>query len=102
MYKKNGKYFGRLIWGIDLELQDEKNPDPNLRTRRLQGIDIFMNFEFNEEDQVWEEGKIYNSRDGNYYSAELWYEDNNKKVLKVRGFMGLSIFGVTKDFLRVK
>ena len=55
MYKKNGKYFGRLIWGIDLELQDEKIPDPNLRTRRLQGIDIFMNFEFNEEDQVWEE-----------------------------------------------
>lgn len=85
-----------------MDLKDTENPDPSLRSRKLLGIDIFMDFEYDREEQEWVNGRIYNSSDGNLYKAELWYEAGNTETLMVRGYLGLPIFGVTKEFERIE
>ena len=102
MYKKGDTYWGKLTWGDKMDLKDTENPDPSLRSRKLLGIDIFMNFEYDREEKEWVNGRIYNSSDGNLYKAELWYEDGDTETLMVRGYLGLPVFGVTKEFERIE
>jgi uncharacterized protein (DUF2147 family) len=75
---------GRL-WGVvSWEAQpgtDTKNPDPNLRSRPTLGMPILLGMAPTNSNQ-WE-GQIYNSEDGNTYSASITLSDPN--TLRVQG-----------------
>ncbi|HET7192410.1 MAG TPA: DUF2147 domain-containing protein [Pseudolabrys sp.] len=75
---------GRL-WGVvSWEAQpgtDTKNPDPNLRSRPTLGMPILLGMTPSHANQ-WE-GQIYNSEDGNTYSASITLSDPN--TLRVQG-----------------
>jgi hypothetical protein len=44
VYKKDNRYFGKVIWGKGENNKDIKNPDPQLRSRELIGLTILNNF----------------------------------------------------------
>ena len=96
IYKKNGKYYGKLVWVEKTHdkngklLTDVKNPDEKLRNRPYTGMEFMYHFEFNGNDK-WENGKIYNAQDGRTYSAYLQLIDKN--TLKVRGYIGVEWIG---------
>ena len=75
---------GRL-WGVvSWEAQpgtDTKNPDPNLRSRPTLGMPILLGMAPTNSNQ-WV-GQIYNSEDGNTYSASITLSDPN--TLRVQG-----------------
>ncbi len=69
---------------------DEFNPDPALRARPLLGVTILHGFEYQGE-HVWKGGTIYDPNTGKTYKSTMTLVDRD--TLKVRGFIGFSLFG---------
>lgn len=96
IYKKEGKYFGKLVWGKNPGKKDENNPDPKLRDREVVGLEILTGFEWDEDE--WVDGEIYNPRNGKTYSCLMWLDDMN--TLQVKGYIGFSLIGQQKTWTR--
>lgn len=98
IYKCGTQYCGKIIWLKNPEengapKKDKNNPEESLQKRPILGLDILNGFEFKEEGS-WEDGKIYNPRDGKTYSCYLKKLEDG--TLKVRGFVGISLIGKTQ------
>lgn len=105
--KKDGKielfrvgqtYFGKLIWG-KANKKDLQNPNPALRNRELVGTMILFDFKY--DDGEWSGGKIYDPESGKTYSCKIWLEQSGR-ILKAKGYIGISVFGRTETFERVQ
>lgn len=77
---------------------DGRNPDPQLRSRRILGAVIFTGFK-PESKTKWVDGKVYDPQTGGIYDAKLWLENPN--TMMMRGFLGISLFGMNETFTRV-
>jgi len=95
IYKKGDRYFGKSIW-TETKRKDLKNPNSSLRERDLLGTELFTNFIYN--DGTYEQGKIYDPESGKTYDCKMSF---NGKSLKVRGYIGISLFGRTEMFERI-
>ena len=76
---------------------DDRNPDPNLRTRRLDGLTIMTGFEYEGEGH-WSGGTVYDPNSGKTYKCTVKQLDAN--TLKIRGFIGISLFGRSETWTR--
>lgn len=76
---------------------DDRNPDPNLRTRRLDGLTIMTGFEY-DGDGRWSGGMVYDPNSGKTYKCTVTQLDAN--TLKIRGFIGISLFGRSETWTR--
>jgi uncharacterized protein (DUF2147 family) len=103
VYKCGNKICGKLVWLKDEKpgqfLTDTKNPDVKLQNRKLNGLTFMQDFEFDKAN-VWNEGKIYDPKSGKTYDCKMTLVNNNN--LEVRGFIGVSLFGRTTTWSRVK
>lgn len=99
IFKQEGKYFGKIIWGTGDQKKDTKNPDSKLRNREVIGLIILKNFVFDGDD-TWENGTIYDPREGKTYSCKITQRTNDK--INIRGFVGISMFGRTEVWTRIK
>jgi uncharacterized protein (DUF2147 family) len=104
--KINDKYYGRIVWlreKIDPETDkpkvDKNNPDEKLRSTPLLGYRILKDFTYNGEDE-WSEGTIYDPENGNTYNCIIKMTDEN--TLDIRGYIGISTFGRTDVWKRLK
>ncbi|NUM58214.1 MAG: DUF2147 domain-containing protein [Bdellovibrionaceae bacterium] len=100
IYKTENKYFGKLSWvkpGDENKL-DDKNPDPQLKAQKILGLVILKDFNFKNE--TWLDGTIYDPKNGKTYSCKMSLEKGSPDVLKVRGFIGVSLFGRSESFER--
>lgn len=101
--KVDGDYKGYLVWinviadGKEKDVFDIKNPDKKLQSRSLWGLRLFQGFEF---DGQWTGGKIYDPDSGNTYKCKMSLEEN-KTVLKLRGYVGITLFGRTSLWTRI-
>jgi len=95
IFKKGDRYFGKSIW-TQMQRKDLKNPNPYLRERYLLGTELFTNFIY--KDGTYEDGKIYDPESGKTYDCKMTF---NGKNLKVRGYIGISLFGRTEMFERI-
>lgn len=99
--KKNGKYYGKIIWIAPKNYvngepkKDLNNPDPALRTRSNLGLEILKDFVYDVDDKEWNEGTIYDPKNGSTYSCYMWFEDDNENLLNIRGYIGFSLLGRT-------
>jgi uncharacterized protein (DUF2147 family) len=104
IYKNNGKYYGKIVWLRDAldasgkPKTDHKNADPDKRNKPLIGLVMLKDFEY--DDGEWNGGHIYNPSDGKEYKANMEMEDY--KTLNVRGYVGISLFGKTDVWTRVR
>ncbi|KLT65499.1 DUF2147 domain-containing protein [Pedobacter sp. BMA] len=103
IYKKGDKYFGKLAWMKEPNLNgkpklDAKNPEASLQKRPLLNLEILKNFVF--EDGKWTDGTIYDPKSGKNYSCNMTLKGAD--VLNVRGYVGISLLGRSETFRRVK
>ncbi|MFP2996831.1 DUF2147 domain-containing protein [Spongiivirga sp. MCCC 1A20706] len=98
IFKKDNIYFGKIIWRKDARL-DTENSDKNLQNRSVIGI-VFMK-DFIYKNNKWVNGEIYSIENGGTYSGKLWLKENGK-ILKMRGYIGVSLLGKTATFTRVE
>ena len=83
-------YWGSIAWESEPGI-DTKNPDPKRRGKPLLGAPILLSMK-PEENNKWE-GKVYNPKDGGYYSASIQLESQNK--LRLEGCMLIFCSGET-------
>ena len=97
IYKQGDKYYGKISWGKTTGRKDAKNPDAKLKNRDLIGLVILQDFKYT--GSAWENGKIYDPNSGKTYDCILKVKDNNK-VLDIRGYVGMPMFGRTATWTR--
>lgn len=78
---------------------DDNNPDPALRTRPILGMDLIADFS-RKSDRKWVNGTIYDPRDGKTYKCKMTLQKDG--TLKVRGYVGVSLFGKTVVWTRIE
>jgi uncharacterized protein (DUF2147 family) len=104
IYKNGDKYQGKVVWlkePIDPETGkpkvDKNHPDETVRSRAILGLINVWGFVF-KGSNVWDEGNIYDPKNGNTYSCTI--KMNNANTLEVRGFIGVSLIGRTDTWTR--
>lgn len=100
------KFYGKVVWikePIDPETGqkklDKSNPDPALRTRPRLGLRVIKDFTF-MSNGIWDNGTIYDPENGSTYNCKITMKDLN--TLDIRGYIGVSVFGRTDVWKRVK
>lgn len=102
IYKSGEKFYGKIIWlktptANGKPKVDSNNPDKVKRNSPVIGLVILIGFKF-DGDNEWESGDIYDPESGKTYSSYLTLKDKN--TLKVRGYIGISLFGRTEIWTR--
>lgn len=104
--KIGSKYFGRIVWLKEPNDEDgnpktdKKNPDENLHSTPLKGYRILKDFVWNPETKLWEDGTIYDPKNGTTYSCKIEQTEENR--IEVRGFVGAEMFGRTDVWTKMK
>lgn len=78
---------------------DHRNPDANLRARKVLQMVFLYNFKPASANS-FEEGAIYSAEDGKTYKANLALQADG--TLRLRGYVGAPILGKTQIWTRVK
>jgi uncharacterized protein (DUF2147 family) len=105
IFKRSNKYFGKIVWLREPNDEqgkpkhDKENPEEKLRSRPLLGLEMLTDFVY-DEDLVWEDGEIYDPKNGKTYSCKMTLSEDGK-TLDVRGYIGISLIGRTSVWSRV-
>ena len=92
---QDGTYTGILSWS-SAPRRDIHNKNPKLRDRSVVGIVLMWNLRYDDGEYV--DGYVYNPEDGGTYRVKT--ELSGTESLKVRGYLGISLFGETKTWTR--
>lgn len=102
IYKEGNKFSGKIIWLEDPKDDagkpkvDVNNSDVSKRQRPIIGMKLLENFKYN--GGTWEDGTIYDPKNGKTYSCIIKKKDN--KTLEVRGYVGISLIGRTVEWTK--
>ena len=100
IYKENNKAYAKIVDIINPDDKDkiciyckgENKDKPILGMVIVNGL--------KEKGDVWRGGKILDPKNGNYYKCYITLVDNSK--LKLRGYIGISLFGRTEYWYKVE
>jgi uncharacterized protein (DUF2147 family) len=105
IYKTSaGKYNGRIVWLKEPKdpdtgnpKVDTKNPDASKRSKAILGIVNMVGFDYKGGNK-WENGTIYDPKNGNTYNCSIEMKDDN--TLNVRGSIPVVNIGRTDKWTR--
>ena len=92
VFKKNNKYFGKIVWMKVLSdktgkpLTDQRNLIKSLRKRLIMGLEVLKNCSFNGKS--YEGGTVYDPESGKTYTCSMVLKGN---TLKVSGYIGMFV-----------
>ena len=100
VYKKQEKAIGKII---EIKNSERKNAVCDLckdknKNKPILGLNILNGLE--KDGEEWSGGTILDPRNGNVYKCFIQLVQQDK--LKIRGYLGLSIFGKTAYWQRAK
>lgn len=108
--KDGDVYDGKIVWlkepqypaddkqGMGGQTKvDRENPDKSLQSRPIIGLALIQGFKY-DGDNVWVDGTIYDPESGKTYSCKITLMMDGR--LKVRGYVGISLFGRTEIWSR--
>jgi uncharacterized protein (DUF2147 family) len=100
IYEKNGKAYAKLVQVLNPNREGARciNCDGEFKDKLVLGLDILSGLEKDEDE--WSGGTIIDPRNGNTYSCYIKLIQANK--LKLRGYIGISLFGKTAYWERAK
>ncbi len=108
VFKIHDEYEAKIIWFNEKlgskkpmhERYDTENPNPQLRSRKIIGMEILNGLHYNPKSDTWENGKIYDASSGRTWDSAIDMMANG--TLKVRGFWKFKWIGKTMTFKRLK
>lgn len=90
IFKREEAYCGKIVWLKEPEKDgkpalDEKNGHEELRSRPVMGLEVIMDFQYDNNNQ-WKGGHLYSPKEGSTYKGKLELDGNT--ILKVTGYLG--------------
>jgi uncharacterized protein (DUF2147 family) len=80
-------------------INDVHNPDPAKRADPICGLGLMGSLKVvKSHPDRWDGGWVYDPESGSTYKAEMQLDGPN--VLKLRGYLGISLFGRTETWTR--
>lgn len=103
IYKCGDKLCGKIVTLKEPLLNgkpkmDINNPDKNLQSRPLAGMEFMKGFVYDGNNK-WDEGTIYDPESGKTYSCYM--KMTGKDKMEVKGYIGISLIGRSQDWTRV-
>lgn len=107
VFKEKNEYKGKILWFNDNDDKtkpmntrlDDNNSDPNLRKRKVLGLEVLDNLVYNAKNNRWESGKIYDAKSGRIWSSSAWMKKDS--TLLVRGFWHFEFIGQSLTFKKL-
>ena len=96
IYKKNGKFYGKVIKLLDAPTTTCDNCSGKRKGAPLVGMEIM--WDMYKSGSTWKGGKIFSPTKDKTYSCKIWLDGKDK--LKVRGYIAL--FYRTQTWHRIK
>lgn len=96
---ENGTYEAQVVWMNQpchpdgTRRLDVNNPNPALRSTPCDRVVMMRNLTYNAAEKEWQNGEVYNPQNGRFYRSYLRFE--NDSTLRVRGYWGVSLLGLT-------
>lgn len=106
VYQHGDDFKAKIIWideklgsGLPMHARtDSRNPNEDLRKRKIMGMNILEGLRYNADTKRWENGKIYDASSGRIWDAFAELKSDGR--LFVRGFWKFSWIGKTLHFKR--
>lgn len=102
IYQKGDKVYGKILSLLNREPGDE---DPicdkctdDRKNKHIVGMEIIRDME--ADGEKYEEGTITDPNNGKIYDCKIWIDEDNAKVLKVRGY--IAFFYRTQTWYKVE
>ena len=103
LFEENETVSGKITWmqfpnddngnpKIDL-----LNPDEKLKSRERMGMVMMSGFA-HDEDNIWDDGELYDPNKGKTYSGMMTLKDKN--TIDLRGYIGFSFIGRSSTWTR--
>lgn len=100
IYEKSGKLYGKVLDILEVENRNRicSNCSEEDKDKPILGMVIIKGL--TKEANQYTNGKILDPKNGKHYQCYITLESKDK--LKVRGFIGIALFGRTQYWYRVK
>jgi len=100
IFEKNGKVYGKIIEIFELEHRHRKceKCEGEDKNKPILGLTIIKGLK--KSGQVYEGGKITDPKNGSSYNCKISMEGKDKLI--VRGYIGISLFGRSQNWIRYK
>lgn len=90
IYKKDGKYYGKVVrLFIDPNDKDQNpvcfNCTDYRKNQKILGMEIITAMEYDSKNKEYKNGKILDPESGDIYTCKLWIDNSGN--LKVRGYL---------------
>ena len=100
IYKENNKAYAKIV---DILNPDDKDKiciycNGENKDKPILGMIIVNGLK--EKGDIWSGGKILDPKNGKYYKCYITLVDNSK--LKLRGYIGISLFGRTEYWNKIE
>ncbi|MBC7653808.1 MAG: DUF2147 domain-containing protein [Oligoflexus sp.] len=107
VYKENKEFKAKVCWFNDADdpskstsiRTDYRNPNEDLRNRKIVGLDILKKLSYNPKTNRWEDGIIYDPLSGREWSSVIYF--NNDGLLVVKGYWHYEFISKTLLFKRL-
>src|SRR5213075_784074 len=84
VYKEGNQFKAKVLWFDDSDDKtkpwntrtDEKNPKKELRSRKIVGMEVLSGLTYDEYDDEWVDGVIYDSKSGKEWNSKAWINKN--------------------------
>lgn len=103
--KEDGKFIGTVVFMVPEKYKngqapkDDKNPDKELQSRSVLGLQILNGLTYDSKAKEWKSGTIYDPQSGKTYDCYAWLE--NDDLLKLKGFVaGIRWMGRSSEWYR--
>ena len=103
LFEDNETVSGKITW-MQLPNDDNGNPktdplnpDEKLKSRARMGMVMMSGFAY-DEDNVWDDGELYDPKKGKTYSGMMTLKDKN--TIDLRGYIGFSFIGRSSTWTR--
>ena len=108
VYQVNNEYCAKVVWFDDTDDKtrpyttrlDERNPDINLRQRKIVGLEVMHGLVYNASTEEWDGGRIYDANKGKMWNAKAWLDKDG--YLNIRGFWHFEFLGQDISFKKVQ
>jgi uncharacterized protein (DUF2147 family) len=106
IYPQNNCFKAKIVWfnaGSEQKMQqwrDSNNPNPKLRSRKIIGMNVLDNLQYQSSTNSYENGEVYDAMHGHQWNASAWI--NKQGQLDVRGYWHFKFLGKTMTFNRVQ